>query len=371
MARFSLPVDTAASFATSRSAPAPRPRRTAPSFAFISLGCPKNTVDSEQMLAELAQNGFRLHAQPDRVDAVLINTCGFIEAAQQESLQVIREMLERKRQGQVSAVVVLGCLPQRLGNQLTQELPDIDLCLGTDALAQLTPALLRLLEQRNLFRPASVRLATSPVAGPPARLRITPRHYAYLKISEGCDRTCTFCAIPAIRGAMRSFPIEQVLEEARLLAHDGARELILVAQDLTAYGLDRDGLPRLARLLRQLDQLDAPFHWVRLLYAFPEHITDELLDILATSRKIVPYLDMPLQHVQPHILKRMGRPWHRDRLEQLLYRLRQRWPGVVLRTTFIVGFPGETDRDFEELCQFVEAARFDRLGVFSYSDEET
>jgi ribosomal protein S12 methylthiotransferase len=329
-------------------------------------------VDSERLVGELMQKGLRLRSIEERVDAVLINTCSFLEASCQESRQVIEEMLDRKRRGEVSAVVVVGCLVERVGQRLQEELPEIDVCLGTEAWKEVTPALMRVLEQRNLYRPASVRpatLASGNGSNVPLRTRITPRHYAYLKISEGCDRTCTFCAIPSIRGPLRSVPIEQIVQEARQLAEDGARELILVAQDLTAYGVDRTGQPLLAELLRRLDQLDAPFDWLRLLYAFPEHIDDTLLEVAAQGRRIVPYLDMPLQHVVPHILRRMGRPYHPEAHVRLLERIRRNWPGVVLRTTFIVGFPGETDADFEQLLRFIQEHPFERLGAFAYSRE--
>ena len=368
MPRFALPLEAPAT-ASRRDHSAPA---SEPTVALVSLGCPKNTVDSERLIGQLTQNGFRLRSINEPVDAVLINTCSFLEASCRESRQVIDEMLQRKRQGEVAAVVVVGCLVERLGNRLQHELPDIDLCLGTEAWAEVTPALLRILEQRNLYRPASVRPTANILPNPtqlPARTRITPRHYAYLKISEGCNRTCTFCTIPAIRGPLRSVPIDQILDEARRLALDGARELILVAQDLTAYGTDRAGQPLLPQLLRQLDQLDAPFHWIRLLYAFPEHLDDTLLEVTAQARRIVPYLDLPLQHVVPRILKRMGRPAHPDNLLRLLERIRQHWPGVVLRTTFIVGFPGETDDDFQQLLRFIQNHPFERLGAFPYSRE--
>lgn len=369
MPRFALPLDAPA-FASrlDRSTSA-----SEPTVALVSLGCPKNTVDSERLIGQLTHNGFRLRSIDEPVDAVLINTCSFLEASCRESRQVIDEMLERKRRGEVSAVVVVGCLVERLGPRLQEELPGIDLCLGTEAWPEVTPALLRILEQRNLYRPASIRptphnMPPNPTELP-ARTRITPRHYAYLKISEGCNRTCTFCTIPSIRGPLRSVPIDHLLDEAYRLAHDGARELILVAQDLTAYGTDCAGQPLLPHLLRQLDQLDAPFHWIRLLYAFPEHIDEKLLEVLAQARRIVPYLDLPLQHVVPRILKRMGRPAHPDNLLRLLERIRQSWPGVVLRTTFIVGFPGETEHDFQQLLRFIQDHPFERLGAFPYSRE--
>ncbi len=346
--------------------PAARPRRGR--LAFVSLGCPKNTVDSERMLGRLLQDGFTLQADIDGADVVVVNTCGFIEAARQESLAVIREMVERKQAGQVGAVVVAGCLAERWGERLFEEVPGIDQVLGVFGREEIVAAVERALEQqqeqRAVFRPANVRLSDDT-----ARLRITPRHYAYLKISEGCNRLCTYCAIPKMRGRHVSKPMEAVLREARELAADGVRELNLVAQDLTYYGVDLYGAPRLAELLRRLDREADGIVWIRLLYAYPEFISDELLDVAASSARIVPYLDLPLQHINDRILRRMLRRVDRRTTEALLERIRRRWPGVVLRTTFIVGFPGETDAEFEELRQFVAEFRFERLGVFAYSLE--
>src|ERR1700675_2355295 len=258
-------------------------------FHFVSLGCPKNTVDSERMLGKLAQDGFVLSPDADGADVVVVNTCGFIEPARQESLAVIREMLDLKKQGKVGAVVVAGCLAERKKDDLLNEVPDVDHIVGVFGREEITQVVDRARsrrradEQRSLFRPAPVRAQEDT-----ARLRITPRHYAYLKISEGCDRLCTFCAIPGMRGKHVTKPMEEVLREARELAADGVRELIVVAQDTTYYGTDLYGRVRLAELLRELDCLDG-LEWIRILYAYPIHFTDELLDTLAGSKKIVPY----------------------------------------------------------------------------------
>ena len=277
-------------------------------FAFVSLGCPKNLVDSERMLGKLAQDGYSLTPDADGADVVVVNTCGFIEPARQESLGVIREMLELKRRGRVGAVVVAGCLAERKKDDLLQEVPEVDHIVGVfgrEEIAQVVDRVLALTpcpspprgegerrdEQRSLFRPAPVRRCADT-----ERLRITPRHYAYLKISEGCDRLCTFCAIPGMRGKHVTKPIEEVLREARELAADGVRELIVVAQDTTYYGLDLYGKVRLAELLRELDRIDG-LEWIRILYAYPIHFTDELIETMATAKKIIPYLDMPLQHI--------------------------------------------------------------------------
>ncbi len=349
-------------------------------FAFVSLGCAKALVDSERMLGLLAQDGYAPVAQPEGADVVVVNTCGFIEPSRQESLGVIREMIELKRQGKVKAVVVAGCLAERNREALLDEVPEVDHLVGVFGREEITAVCDRVLsgvpllaskqwhtaqEQRTLFRPAPARALNDQ-----ARLRITPRHFAYLKISEGCDRLCTFCAIPGMRGRHVTKPIEQVLDEARELAADGVRELILVAQDTTYYGLDLYGQVRLADLLRELDQIDG-FDWIRILYTYPINFSDELIETIATGRKILPYLDLPLQHINDKMLRRMQRRTTRAQIEELLAKLRTNIPGLALRTTFITGFPGETEEQFEELCRFVEEAKFQRLGVFTYSFEET
>jgi ribosomal protein S12 methylthiotransferase len=339
------------------------------SFAFVSLGCPKNLVDSERMLGKLCQAGYALTPEADGADVVVVNTCGFIEPARQESLGVIREMLDLKRQGRVGAVVVAGCLAERKGDELLSEVPDVDHIVGVFGREEIVQVVDRSRyrrnadEQKSLFRPAPVRALEDT-----ARLRITPRHYAYLKISEGCDRLCTFCAIPGMRGKHVTKPIEEVVAEARELAGDGVRELILVAQDTTYYGLDLYGRVRLAELLRELEAVEG-IEWIRILYAYPAYFTDELLETLAGSKKVLPYLDMPLQHINDRMLRRMQRRVTREQTEELLGQLRRAIPGLTLRTTFIVGFPGETEVEFAELCAFVEQARFERAGVFTYSLE--
>ncbi len=336
-------------------------------YAFVSLGCPKNLVDSERMLGRLAQDGYALVPDADGADVVVVNTCGFIEPARQESLAVIREMLALKEQGRVGSVVVAGCLAERKREDLLKEVPDVDQIVGVFGREEITQVVDRARaqrhEQRALFRPAPVRALDDT-----ARLRITPRHYAYLKISEGCDRLCTFCAIPSMRGKHVTKPMEEVLREARELADDGVRELIVVAQDTTYYGLDLYGEVRLAELLRELDGIPG-LDWIRVLYAYPIHFTDELIDTLAGSEKVLPYLDLPLQHINDRILRRMQRRVKRAATENLLGRLREAVPGLALRTTFIVGFPGETDAEFEELLAFVKATKFERVGVFPYSLE--
>ena len=336
-------------------------------FAFVSLGCPKATVDSERMLGKLAQDGYTLVSDADGADVVVINTCGFIEPARQESLGVIREMLALKEKGRVGSVVVAGCLAERKHDDLLKEVPGIDQIVGVfgrEEIAQVVDrAVQHRVEQRSLFRPAPVRALEDT-----ARLRITPRHFAYLKISEGCDRTCTFCAIPGMRGKHVTKPIEEVIREAKEHAADGVRELVLVAQDTTYYGLDLYGRVRLAELLRELDKIDG-IEWIRVLYLYPVFFTDELIETLASAKRIIPYLDMPLQHINDRTLKRMQRRVRRQDIEELLGKLRASIPNLTLRTTFIVGFPGETDAEFDELVDFVQDARFERCGVFTYSFE--
>ena len=336
-------------------------------YAFVSLGCPKALVDSEKMLGTLALDGYTLVSDPDGADFVIVNTCGFIEQSRAESKAVIREMLDLKERGRTKGVIVAGCLPERLGGSLLEELPQIDHIVGVWGRDEINRVADRLIggvrEQRELFRPAPIRALDDR-----ARLRITPQHYAYLKISEGCDRTCTFCAIPKMRGKHVTKPIEQVVAEARELAADGVRELILVAQDTTYYGMDLYGEVRLVDLLRELEQVDG-IDWLRLMYLYPVNFTDALIDTIAGSGRIIPYLDMPLQHINSQLLKRMQRRVNREKTIELVEKLRSRIPNLVLRTTFIVGFPGETDAQFAELEQFAADMRFERMGVFTYSPE--
>jgi ribosomal protein S12 methylthiotransferase len=343
------------------------PNTSKGNYAFISLGCPKNLVDSERMLGKLAQDGYTLQPDADGADVVVINTCGFIEPARQESLSVIREMLALKEQGKVGAVVVAGCMAERQRDVLLEQVPEVDQIVGVFGREEIAQVVDRALsqsdEQRSLFRPAPVRALEDT-----ARLRITPRHYAYLKISEGCDRLCTYCAIPKMRGKHITKPIEEIIREANELVADGVRELIIVAQDTTYYGMDLYGRTRLTELLRELDRVDG-LEWIRILYAYPEHISDELLDTLTSANKIIPYLDMPLQHINDRVLRRMIRRVDRSATEKLLNRLRSKWRDLAIRTTFIAGFPGETDAEFEELRQFVADFRFERVGVFPYSLE--
>lgn len=344
-----------------------RPAANKGTYAFVSLGCPKNLVDSERMLGMLRLEGYELVNDPKGADFAVVNTCGFIEAARTESFAAIDEMLELKRKGQLRGLIVSGCLAERQKETLLEERPGIDHLVGVFGREEVTKVADRLVgglnEQRTIFHPAP----THPLPDT-ARLRITPKHFAFLKISEGCDRLCTFCAIPKMRGKHATKPIEEVVAEARELADDGVRELVIVAQDTTYYGLDLYGETRLTELLRELDKVDG-LDWIRLMYFYPMYVSDELIDTIAASQRIIPYLDMPLQHASDRMLRRMQRRVSRADTESLLTKLRERIPKLTMRTTFITGFPGETDTDFEELVDFTRAQKFERMGVFTYSLE--
>ncbi len=354
------------------SAPAPLPvdppdASARGTFAMVSLGCPKNLVDSERMLGLLRQDGWQLVAAPDGADLVVVNTCAFIDASREESYGVVREMLDLKKAGGTRGVIVAGCLAERQKESLLEELPGLDAVIGVFSRDDVARAAERLIgglgDQRSLFRPApAVPLEDR------GRLRVTPRHMAYLKISEGCDRTCTFCAIPRMRGKHATKPMEEVVREARELAADGVRELVVVAQDTTYYGMDLYGEPRLVELLGELGKVEG-LEWIRLMYLYPEHFSDRLVGTIADSGKIVPYLDMPLQHASDPVLKRMQRRVMRKPTEALLEKLRRGIPDLVLRTTFITGFPGETESQFGELVDFARQWRFERVGTFTYSLE--
>jgi len=337
-------------------------------FSIVTLGCPKNLVDSERMLGLLRDDGWQLVPEPDGSDLVIVNTCAFLEASRRESYGVIEEMLSLKRAGGTRGVIVAGCLAERQKEGLLDELPGLDAVIGVfsrDEVARVAERFIGALgDQRSVFRPAPARALDDS-----GRLRVTPRHVAYLKISEGCDRTCTFCSIPRMRGKHATKPIEEVVREARELAADGVKELVLVAQDTTFYGIDLYGEPRLVELLGELERIDG-IEWIRLMYLYPIHFTDRLIATIAESPKILPYLDMPLQHASDAVLKRMQRRVNRAATEDLLGKLRGAMPDLVLRTTFITGFPGETRRQFEELLDFTRQWRFERVGVFTYSLEQ-
>ena len=315
----------------------------------------------------LQLDGYELIPDAAEADFAIVNTCGFIEAARTESFAAIDEMLALKEEGKLKGVIVSGCLAERQKEELLESRPGIDQLVGVFGRDEVTKVADRLIggleEQRMVFRPAPAR----PL-GDRNRMRITPNHFAYLKISEGCDRLCTFCAIPKMRGKHATKPIEEVVAEAKELAADGVRELVVVAQDTTYYGMDLYGEPRLVELLAELDKVEG-LDWIRLMYLYPMYFTDELIDAIAASEKIIPYLDMPLQHINDRMLKRMQRRVASGPTRELIAKLRDRIPGLVMRTTLITGFPGETDEEFAEVCDFVREQRFERLGVFTYSLE--
>jgi len=343
------------------------PSQAKGSYCFVSLGCPKALVDSERMLGLLKLDGYDLVREPEGADFAVVNTCGFIESARAESYASIEEMAQLKRAGKLRGIIVSGCLAEREKEALLTKCPEVDQIVGVFGRDEVTRVADRLLgaqtEQRTVFRPAPIKALSDT-----DRLRITPRHFAYLKVSEGCDRLCTFCAIPKMRGKHVTKPMEEVLREAQQLAADGVRELNIVAQDTPYYGIDLYGQPRLAELLRQLEQIDG-LRWIRLLYFYPMYVSEELIDTIAQSSKIVPYVDMPLQHINDTMLRRMQRRVNRQDTEALIAKMRERIPNLAMRTTMITGFPGETDEQFEELAEFVAAQRFERLGVFTYSLE--
>ena len=331
---------------------------------FISLGCPKNLVDSEVMMGVLARSGYEMTPRADEADILVVNTCSFIEPARKESIETILEMAEHKKFGATQKLIVAGCLVERYREQIQQEIPEVDAVVGTNELEQILEACRGTLAGRLPVLEPYLYHELTP------RLTATPRHYAYIKIAEGCDHPCSFCIIPQLRGRFRSRRFESVVREAEQLTAAGARELILIGQDTTSYGEDlglRDGLPMLLERLAGLDDVG----WVRFLYVYPNRVSQKLIDTVAAQPKLVPYFDIPLQHASAAVLKRMRRGSHGDAFLKLLGRIRAAMPEVALRTSFIVGFPGETEKDFETLCDFVRAARFDHVGVFTYSDEET
>jgi len=332
---------------------------------FVSLGCPKNLVDSEVMMGQLAAHGHELTPHPDQADVLVVNTCSFIDPAKKESVDTILEMAEYKKIGRAKKLIVAGCLVERYRDQIQKEMPEVDAVIGTNEIEQIVPLCEGVEVAANPFEPYLYHDLTP-------RVLATPKHYAYMKIAEGCDHPCTFCVIPQYRGKFRSRRFESVIAEATRLFQQGVREVNLIGQDTTCYGEDfglKDGL---AALLVRLAQIETPAEkWIRFLYAYPNKVTQKLLDTIAQHQALVKYIDMPLQHSSARVLKRMKRGASGDIFLKLIERIRRTIPGVALRTSMIVGFPGETTKDFEELCNFIEAARFDRLGVFSYSDEDT
>lgn len=333
--------------------------------AVVSLGCPKNQMDAELMLARLRDGGFTVTADAETADVVVINTCGFIGDAKQEAIDTILEFAELKKAGQIRGIVVTGCLAQRYRDEVARELPECDAVLGLGANADIAETVRSVLDGETVLR--FPPLTCWSLDGD--RVQTTPFYFAYLRVGDGCNNRCTYCAIPLIRGGLRSRAMEAVVSEAEALAASGVKELVLVAQDTTLYGFDRAGRSLLPELLDRLCAIDG-LRWIRLLYCYPEHITEELLDVIARQEKVVKYLDVPIQHASGRVLRAMNRPGDRDSLTALMRHIRERIPEMVLRTTVMVGFPGETEAEFEELCEFIREVRFDRLGCFAYSPEE-
>lgn len=337
---------------------------------FISLGCPKNLVDSEVMMGQLKQKGFQITADAEEADTVVVNTCGFIDSAKQESIDAILEAAKLKTEGKAKRLVVAGCLVERYRDELKAEMPEVDAFIGTSQINDILSVCDPATNTRSLpVIPLGNQSATYLYDESTPRVLATPSHYAFIKIAEGCDRPCAFCFIPQMRGHFRSRRFGSIVAEAHQLAEEGVKELILVAQDSSRYGEDLGKQDALAQLLRELSHTDG-IEWVRVMYTYPTHISDAFLDVLAEEPKAVKYLDMPLQHASQNVLKLMKRGGNRQSLERLIQRVRDRVPGIAVRTTFITGFPGETEEDFEELMTFVKNVEFDRVGVFTYSDEE-
>ena len=363
-------------------------------IGFVSLGCPKNLVDSEVMMGLSQEGGHTLTSNPAEADVLVVNTCAFIDSAKEESVNTILELAELKKTGSCARLVVTGCLGERYRDELKAQIPEIDAVLGTGEVPEIVGAI------DGSLRPRTIPLTLVPSQSPPVRspagapkplaeaglipgarslptylydaeprVFATPRHFAYIKVAEGCDYKCSFCIIPTLRGHYRSRPVEAIVREARALAGRGVREIILISQDTTFYGRDRGEGAALPRLLRELDGIEG-LDWIRLLYLYPTTITDDMLDAMAECPKVVKYIDLPLQHAADDVLRRMKRPGTGAGYRKLLARIRERVPGVTLRTTFIVGFPGETDEEFTALRDFVREVRFDHVGVFTYSHEE-
>lgn len=333
---------------------------------FVSLGCDKNLVDSEVMLGLLDAKGYQIVDDETQADVMVINTCCFIHDAKEESIQTILDMARYKEEGRLKALVVTGCLAQRYKQEIIDEIPEVDVVLGTTSYDKIVEAVEEALEGKSEVELADIDALPLPET---KRLVTTGGHYAYLKIAEGCDKHCTYCIIPKVRGNYRSVPMERLIKEAQELADQGVKELILVAQETTVYGQDIYGEKSLHKLLKELCQIKG-IRWIRLLYCYPEEIDDNLIQVMKEEPKICHYLDLPIQHGSDAVLKRMGRRTTQAELRSIIGRLREEIPDIALRTTLIAGFPGETEADHQEVLQFVKDMRFDRLGVFTYSEEE-
>ncbi len=349
-------------------------------IGFVSLGCPKNLVDGEVMLGMARDAGHEITSDAEGADVIVVNTCAFIDNAKEESIDAILEMAQLKKDGKARKLIVTGCLAERYREQLIKEIPEIDACLGTGEVPEIVNAINGTVTPLRLYKKSDF----APVASAPVhpgtgitylygaetpRVLTTPKHFAYMKIAEGCDYTCAFCIIPTLRGEYRSRDIDSLVREAEQLAAQGVREILLISQDSSFFGIDRKEKQALSRLLRRLNDV-AGLEWIRMLYLYPTTITDDVLLAMAECEKVCNYVDLPLQHASADVLRRMRRPGNRASYDKLLARVRSTVPNVTLRTTFIVGFPGETEADFEELCDFVRDTEFDHVGVFTYSHEE-
>jgi len=330
-----------------------------------SLGCDKNLVDAEFMLGDLLGEGFTFTDDENEADVIVINTCCFISDAKEESINTILQMAELKKSG-LRALIVTGCLAERHAEEIREEIPEVDAILGTSSRDSIVEAVKASLEGKGFIRKESLSRLPKETG---KRIVTTPGHYEYLKIAEGCDKKCTYCIIPSIRGPFRSIPMEELLEEAKKLAENGVKELIIVAQETTLYGIDIYGKKSLPELLCKLSEIDG-IEWIRLQYAYPEEVTDQLIEIMSTNSKILHYIDIPIQHASDAMLKAMGRWTNQEELRSVIGRLRKSMPDICIRTTLITGFPGESQEDFEECYRFVNEIEFDRLGVFTYSQEE-
>jgi ribosomal protein S12 methylthiotransferase len=333
---------------------------------FVSLGCDKNLVDTEMMLGMLREKGYEFTDDEDEADIVVVNTCCFIGDAKEESINTLLEMAELKKEGKLKALLATGCLAQRYREEIQKEIPEVDAILGTMAIEEITAAVEEVLagQGKNHYRDLNAAPAVYR-----RRVVTTGGHFAYLKIAEGCNKRCTYCIIPKVRGDYRSIPIEELTAQAEELAEGGVKELILVAQETTLYGVDLYGKKSLPALLKKLAEVEG-IRWIRILYCYPEEITDELIETIASEPKVCHYLDIPIQHASDAVLNRMGRKTNEEELRQRIDQIRERIPDICLRTTLISGFPGETEEDYEELYRFVNEMEFDRLGVFTYSREE-
>ena len=334
-------------------------------IGFIGLGCEKNTVNTEKMIATCQDKGYTIVSDLEDIQVVIINTCGFIESAKQEALETIFEVAQLKTEGKVGKIIVAGCLSERYKEEIAAELPEVDGFLGVGSFQRIADGVEKVLAgERIQWFDSNENLQLEG-----KRVLTSPKATAYIKIADGCNNRCAYCCIPAIRGPFRSRPMENILQEAKDLVAEGAKELILIAQDTTNYGIDLYGERRLPALIREITKIEG-LCWLRLLYLYPDKITDELIDLFAKEEKLIPYIEMPIQHGVGSVLKRMNRPGNEEQLLALLHKLRERVPDVTLRTTLIVGFPGETEEEFDALCRFVRKAQFDKLGVFCYSREE-